>query len=230
MRMLGLVAGACLIAMPAAAQDGDRDFYTDAMERDERPVACIAQRMAGDGDPESVAAVVRSGFAAEGNSQQAALDRIGGAVNGCKRTNGWSDARADAALNFFRGAVLRGDAAYQLRAYGVETDHFAAGAAAMPAEARVTMLEQGVVTGSAMTAAAAAIEAAGADFSGLSADQQRALITPLGQGIAGSLMVDGAIESYSALSIRRGAFPLSGHKRRSRCVQHATASEKRNRE
>ncbi len=162
------------------------------------PVSCIGGRIPSYVDRDALAAFARKNFVAESDAEEALHQSISSAIMECRRSYGWGDPRQEAALTYFRGSTIRGNAAYRLRDYNVESEQFDLAYRAVP-EAEITRLvETGAMSGSAMTAAARAMEGAGATFGTPDGEALQTIGAAIGQGIYGTLLMEQAVQDYRA--------------------------------
>ncbi|QIG80369.1 hypothetical protein [Stakelama tenebrarum] len=198
MRFLMITAAALMTATsPAFAQDADTARQaTEAEARKDGPVGCIGGAVPRTVDRDVLTALVLKGFEAENNEEKSAYNAVSRAIANCRGRFGWGDARQAVAVNYFRGSTLRGNAAYKLRDYGVEWHYFIAAVEAMPQEDRDLLMNQGSISAAALTAAIEAIDAQGATLGAAEPDASQEIASALAQGLAGTIIVNQAIDAY----------------------------------
>ncbi len=121
---------------------------------------------------------------------------VGAALQSCRGRFGWGDARQNAALAYFRGGLIREQAASRLVDYGVTVDQFEAALEALSDADRQRLIDEAVTSGSAMTAAARALESQGAAFGAPQGEELQRIGQAIGQGLIGELATNQAEQAY----------------------------------
>jgi len=200
MRIVCAALAMLCVATPAVAQDADRvaENRDDAREqrRDDGPVSCIVGALPRTADRDIVVALVRKGFEPANDAEERTMQQIANAISRCRGRYGWGDGRRDIAIRYFSGSILRSNAAYQLRDYGVRSFHFDKILPSVPEAERERLMTQGAVSGATMTVAARALEEQGAAFGSPEGETLKMIGGAIAQGLAGSMMMDAAAADY----------------------------------
>ena len=189
MRRLALILAPALVvvgASPARAQEAERND----------PVACI-YRVLHKSDYATLVKIVRQGMVGQTGDERIQVDQIGAAAKRCRAQYGWGKKKEDAALRWFAGRVLSGDATFALKQYGLDFEKLKAVVARLDAPTRAAYLS-GTVTNDQSQATLAALAAEGVDFSAIPVAERGVFAQKLSQGILGLVLQLEAEKAFSA--------------------------------
>lgn len=189
MRRLALIL-APLIAVigvsPAPAQEADHND----------PVACI-YRVLRKPDYPMLVKIVRQGMVGQTGDEKAEVELIRAASGRCRVQYGWGKKKEDAALRWFAGRVLSGDATFNLKKYGLDFPKLKAVVGRLDAATRAAYVS-GKVSNEQSQATLAALAAEGVDFSTVPAEERGMFAQKLSQGILGLVLQIEAEAAFSA--------------------------------
>jgi hypothetical protein len=181
-----------LIALPLAAT---MLVASPAFARDERPVACIYAKSHQIKRPDLVA-LVRSGFNPTTGNEKNAMLSLADAVRSCRAQYGWADKRQGVALHYLSGRVLREDAVYRGKKFGL-TDEILTGFVGTLDPAGRAAYVAGRPTPELNRAAVAYLNGAGVATDSLTAEDMTALGSIVGEGVTGIVVQQDAEAGFA---------------------------------
>jgi len=169
---------------------------TRAMARDDRPVACVyvkASRI----KRNQLVALVRSGFTPAGSEEKEAMMSLGDAVAACRVQNGWSEKRQGIAVRYMSARVLREDASFHGKKFGLTDEMLVGLVATLDAAGRAAYVA-GQPTPELNRAAVAYLKGAGMGVDALPLEDMTRLGELVGQGVTGIIVQQEAEANYAA--------------------------------
>lgn len=189
MRRLALILAPAIAAVTGIAP-------AQAQADSDSPVACV-YRVVHKDDYAMLVKVVRQGMKGQTADEKEQVNRIGEATMRCRKQYGWGRKKEDAALRWFAGRVLSGDATFSLKKYGLDFAKLQALVAMLDAPTRAAYLS-GNVTDEQSRATLAALAAVGIDFASIPAEERATFAQKLSQGILGLVLQQEAETAFSA--------------------------------
>jgi hypothetical protein len=177
------LAAAILLASPALA-------------RDSRPVACIYAKAMRVKRPDLLA-LVRSGFRPVSGAEKDAMMTLGEGVTACRGQYGWSEKKQGIALRYLSATVLREDAVYQGKKFGLTDEMLTGLVGTLDAAGRTAYLAG--QPGAVLSAAAFAyLKNAGLVTDALTPDDSAVLNHAIAEGVTGIVAQQDAEKEYAA--------------------------------
>ena len=164
-------------------------------DRDD-PIACI-YKVHHKTDFPLLVTVARQGLVGRTNAEKGEIDRIQISAKRCEAQYGWGKKKQEAALRWFVGRVLSGDATFNLKKYGLDFEKLQALVARLDAPTRAAYLS-GKVSNEQSQATLAALAAVGIDFASIPAEERAMFAQKLSQGILGLVLQQEAEAAFSA--------------------------------
>lgn len=177
------MAAAMLMASPAVA-------------RDDRPVVCIYTKSHQIKRPDIVA-LVRSGFNPTTGSEKNAMMSLADSVRACRAQYGWADKRQGVALRYLSARVLREDAVYRGRKFGLGDEMLGGLVGTLDPAGRAAYVA-GRPTPELNQAAIAYLKGAGVATDSLTAEEMTELGAIVGEGVTGIVAQQEAEAAYAA--------------------------------
>jgi hypothetical protein len=171
-------------------------FASPALARDNRPVACIYAKSHNVKRPDLVA-LVRSGFRPVSGAEKDAMMILGAGVTACRGQYGWSEKKQGIALRYLSATVLREDAVYQGKKFGLTEEMLAGLVGTLDAPGRAAYLAG--QPGATLSAAAFTfLKGAGLVTESLSAEDSATLNHAIAEGVTGIIAQQDAEKEYAA--------------------------------
>ena len=172
-----------MIALPLAAT---LLAAAPACAKDERPVTCVYFNITRVPRNQLVA-LVRSGFAATSPEEKKAMTSVGDAVAVCRMSNGWADKRQAQAVRYMSARVLREDAVYQGKKFGLTDEMLTGLVATLDAAGRAAYVA-GRPTPELNRAAIGYLKTAGMLIDSLTPEDMSRLGQALAEGVTGIIV------------------------------------------
>jgi len=171
-------------------------FASPAFAKDNRPVACIYSKSMRIKRPDLLA-LVRSGFRPVSGDEKNAMTVLGDSVTVCRAQYGWSEKKQGIALRYLSATVLREDAAYQGKKFGLTDEMLTGLVATLDASGRAAYLA-GQPGAALSTAAFTYLKNAGLVTDSLGPDDSATLNHAIAEGVTGIIAQQDAEKEYAA--------------------------------
>ncbi|MDB5673767.1 MAG: hypothetical protein JWM65_749 [Sphingomonas bacterium] len=171
-------------------------FASPALARDNRPVACIYSKSMRVKRPDLLA-LVRSGFRPVSGDEKNAMTILGDSVTVCRAQYGWAEKKQGIALRYLSATVLREDAVYQGKKFGLTDEMLAGLVGTLDAAGRAAYLA-GQPGAALSTAAFAYLKNAGLVIDSLAPEDSATVNHAIAEGVTGIIAQQDAEKEYAA--------------------------------